>query len=196
METKTQKIFKALKLLLYCCMVSVIFRMCFSSIAIFSASVNLKKFNGIIGWPLSGIGIAETVVFILWIYYLFDELQKKTNFRPFTPGSAVVMLVVPVYHWWGLWRVFSVLAQFLKIENGGAALKQLVQMIIIIDVTTMILAINFTAVLEMDIRSNIYLTVGFSIASLVMYILKLSIIGIVHNSMNQTSGEQEESDIP
>ena len=58
--------------------------------------------------------ITQIIVFLCWIARVHSDLIFSFPDYPITPGKAVARLLVPVYHVWGVWSVFSTMAMRLK----------------------------------------------------------------------------------
>lgn len=66
--------------------------------------------------------IITIILFLVWMYLLHRDLELLFRAYPITPGQVLAQLMIPFYNLWGIWNVFSVLAERLK-TRGGAALK-------------------------------------------------------------------------
>ena len=66
--------------------------------------------------------IITIILFFVWMYLLHSDLKLLFRTYPITPGQALAQLMIPFYNLWGVWNVFSTLAERLR-TRGGAALK-------------------------------------------------------------------------
>ncbi len=70
------------------------------------------------GWTLLGlvllsgpVVIGQTAAYLVWIARLHGELGRFYPGYRITPGQAVARILIPVYHLWGTWSVYSTMSR-------------------------------------------------------------------------------------
>ena len=64
------------------------------------------------------IVIIQTIVFLFWIAGVQTDLKRFYPEHDITPGQAIARLLIPIYHVWGLWNVFSSAADRFRRDKG------------------------------------------------------------------------------
>jgi hypothetical protein len=77
------------------------------------------------GWLYLFTGI----VTLVWLHRLHAQLKVLFKNYPVTPWGAIARYIIPFYSFWGIWNLFSTLAQKLKSQTGdlvryGSSLKR------------------------------------------------------------------------
>ncbi len=77
------------------------------------------------GWLYSFTGI----ITLIWLHRLHAQLKVLFKNYPISPWGAIARYIIPFYSLWGIWNLFSTLAQKLKAQSGdlvrwGSSLKR------------------------------------------------------------------------
>ena len=86
-----------------------------------STYADFELANGVLVIVTLLVFLGLLVTFGIWGYVLHGDLKLLFGKYPITPGSAVAQLLVPFYNLWGIWNVFSTLADHLKSKGGDLA---------------------------------------------------------------------------
>lgn len=129
------------------------------ALALFSLTFYLKDSlspltHSTAGWTLIAIillagpvFIVQAIVFLLWLARVHLDLRRFYPDYLVSPGKSVACLLIPVYHLWGVWHVFSTMAATLKRDELGSGLTtELSKWLIALVVT---LVFDYVVVVEM-----------------------------------------------
>lgn len=61
------------------------------------------------------------LITLFWLYYLHLKLRVIFKNYPIRPWMSVLLSIIPFYYFWGIWKIFSVLARFLALGDQGLA---------------------------------------------------------------------------
>ncbi|QAS51525.1 hypothetical protein [Halobacillus litoralis] len=54
------------------------------------------------------------VIYLFWLFKVHIDLQELDDTYPITPGGALARVLIPIYNLYGLWNVYSTMANHLK----------------------------------------------------------------------------------
>ncbi|MCP3027088.1 hypothetical protein [Halobacillus sp. A5] len=58
--------------------------------------------------------VIYTILYLFWLYKVHKDLQELDEFYPITPGGAMARVLIPFYNLYGLWNVYSTMADYFK----------------------------------------------------------------------------------
>ncbi|MCA0970880.1 DUF4328 domain-containing protein [Halobacillus litoralis] len=73
-------------------------------------------YENIVGLVLTLTVLAYTILFLGWIYRVHKDLQSLDRSYPTSPGGALARVLIPIFNLYGLWNVYSAMANFFKKE--------------------------------------------------------------------------------
>lgn len=85
------------------------------------------KFNSIFEIITNVMAI---IIFIFWVYFLHKDLNAQFDSYITQPAHAIFLVIIPYLNLWGIWKVFTVIAQAFEtedkyIQEKGKALHQI-----------------------------------------------------------------------
>jgi hypothetical protein len=139
-------------------------------------------------YRLCGFGL------VIWLYFLHRVLKWTFKSYPIRPWGAVARYAIPLYKIWGIWNIFSTLANHLindqeeAITHQGRVLKRWIPRLyvgivlsILVGITSIILSVNVD---ETDHISWWFYVVSNAI-SLGCSVLYLQVVRISHRAVSE-----------
>lgn len=71
------------------------------------------------------INIIYGIIFLIWIFNVHRDLQELDTSYPIKPGGAIARVLIPFYNIYGLWNIYSTMADYFKanVTNSGSGTK-------------------------------------------------------------------------
>lgn len=155
-----------------------------------------------LGEPLKSAGgwlyLFTGIITLIWLHRLHAQLKVLFKNYPISPWGAIVRYIIPFYSLWGIWNLFSTLAQKLKSQTGelvrwGSSLKRWLPWLYISLIASALLQILYMFQSRSMYRTVIYVVVFVmnNIMNLVLTIVWLQIVilitkAIVHKTQKVT----------
>lgn len=131
------------------------------------------------------VSIVMTVVFLVWIHRLHQDLRQRFPDYPITPGQAVARMAIPLYNLWGIYSVYGTLATRLQAEGGplaalGARLRSTIPWLYVFWISSGVLGRGIISLALVDATGPGVAAVDLAIGAVdvVLYLIYLRLIAI------------------
>ncbi|MCA0970882.1 DUF4328 domain-containing protein [Halobacillus litoralis] len=71
-------------------------------------------YEGVIGLVITLVILTYSILFLVWIYRVHKDLQSLDSSYRISPGRALAQILIPIYNLYGLWNVYSTMADYFK----------------------------------------------------------------------------------
>lgn len=127
--------------------------------------------------------IIYVILFLIWIFQVHRNLQEMDSTYPVTPGGALASVLVPFYNVYGLWHVYSTMANYFQegssTENVGLKLAKYIPVYYIFTLGTVIVGIFLQDVDVVSLWWIILYLANVVLTAIYILITKVVSIGVV-----------------
>ncbi|TYR74575.1 hypothetical protein FZC79_13955 [Rossellomorea vietnamensis] len=153
------------------------------------------NYDVVVSLVLTTIVIIYTIIYLVWLYRVHNYLQEMDPSYPITPGGALARVMIPLYNLYGVWNVYSTMANHFKkkpsISEIGMRLSKYVPIYYVLFLTTAILNSYLSRQPIEEFYSSLwFIAYSADIALVIMYIM---IIKIVSAGLIRFSAEKNDS---
>ncbi|MGD6966287.1 hypothetical protein ACQCVP_07660 [Rossellomorea vietnamensis] len=159
------------------------------------------NYDLIVSLVLSLIVMIYTIIYLVWLYRVHTYLQYLDSSYPITPGGALARVMIPLYNLYGIWNVYSTMANHFKkkpsIREIGVRLARFVPVYYLLFLTTAILNSYLSRQpVEEFYNSLWFISYTADIALVIMYIMIIKIVsaGLIRFSAEEKNDSGSNAD--
>ncbi|MGD7023732.1 hypothetical protein ACQCVK_14115 [Rossellomorea vietnamensis] len=159
------------------------------------------NYDLIVSLVLSLIVMIYTIIYLVWLYRVHNYLQYLDSSYPITPGGALARVMIPLYNLYGIWNVYSTMANHFKkkpsIREFGVRLARFVPVYYLLFLTTAILNSYLSRQpVEEFYNSLWFISYTADIALVIMYIMIIKIVsaGLIRFSAEEKNDSGSNAD--
>ncbi|MCP3032301.1 hypothetical protein LF817_13215 [Halobacillus sp. A1] len=127
--------------------------------------------------------VIYTIMYLFWLFKVHKDLQALDEFYPITPGGAIARVLIPIYNIYGLWNVYSTMADYFKknssVHTIGSRLALYIPIYYFLMIATTVLSSYLSRQSTLESFSALWFTLYLGDGALVvMYILIIKAVSI------------------